>query len=110
MAAKNEYTRVLEIMAQQLTAAQRHNKLTSIQVISEDRELIQHIDLLLRANAALSRCGRFIAVNPTSHEKQLMAEFDMAIDNLKSYCQWALSNAKPQWQIEAERHGWKKMP
>ena len=109
MAAKNEYTRVLEIMAQQMKAVQRHNKLTSIQVVSEDRELIQHIDLLLRANAALSKCGRFVRLNPTSHEKQVVAEFDMASDNLKSYCKWALSNAKPQWQVLAERHGWEKM-
>ena len=100
MAVKNEYAKVLEILAQQMKGVQRHNKLVAIQVVSEDSELVRLLSACITAYIEASR----------SYQQSVRDTYRETHDNLRSYCQWALSNAKPQWQIEAERHGWKKMP
>ncbi|MCX9108160.1 hypothetical protein OKT22_03840 [Providencia rettgeri] len=79
------------------------NNLDKIKNKTEDQSLIKYIEFVVsELTAAYNRSSS----KARSTLMNLSKANNEDIKNLIEYCNAALKNEKPEWQVEAERQGW----
>lgn len=97
-----EYQQVIEACTSIASLSQFQNKLNKVFVATEDPTLKK---LLLPVVAKLNETFR----NSSSSAASRKAQLNMLVEPYKSlhyYCNRCIQEAKPQWQVIAEKHGW----
>lgn len=108
----NEYQKVLVILQESATISSKTNKLLKIEITTEDHTLAILVRTLLDRYKWHVPPGRYRRADrvpdgfPTSHKEWLIS-IRVPKRDLENYCMNTLAKEKPQWQILAERHGWK---
>jgi hypothetical protein len=97
----SSYEKTLSSLKEIKTAASHLTALGKIRATSEDKNLIQAIDALVR-ELQVSHARSKTKSTPFSLETTTAPE---AL-NLIRYCKQAIASKKPEWQILAERNGW----
>jgi hypothetical protein len=98
-----EYAKVLEILLDISTSKQKINRLTKIWSLTEDDDLKELIAITNRH------------IEPRAHRKNtesvehIIREEDPKFSQIINYCHACIKSEKPQWQIIAERNGWRKL-
>jgi hypothetical protein len=109
-ADKKEYQQVVIILKEQSTPSAKHNKLLKIFVTTEDLSLRERLDLVIKGYSAYVQpraCrSKHIEGLPDNYSEWIPFIREL-IKPLIDYCEDILENVKPQWQIVAERNGWK---
>lgn len=100
----NIYNKVLIELNKQCSFKSQYNNLVKLQYSSEDRQLRNLISVWLnvldsaesyRVRRLALKCQETLNIN--AYIKQ----------NLVDYCNECIMSKKPEWQILAERYGWK---
>ncbi|WP_125470203.1 hypothetical protein [Achromobacter aegrifaciens] len=100
---KSSYSKVLEALNVSASPPTRANKLIKIQMEAEDSALHTH----LAAAVETLRSSRYVdGVDPRSSGEILDLEH-AHWKPLRQYCEQSLASGKPEWQLIAERNGWR---
>ncbi len=97
----SSYEKTLNSIKEIKTAASHLTALGKVRATSEDKNLVQAIDALVRELQS-SHAGSKNKSTPFALEASTAP---VAI-NLIRYCNQAIGSKKPEWQILAERNGW----
>jgi hypothetical protein len=97
----SSYEKTLSSLKEIKTVTAHLTALGKVRAASEDKNLIQAIDALVRELQS-SRARSKNKSTPFSLEAATVPE---AV-NLIRYCKQAIGSKKPEWQILAERNGW----
>lgn len=106
------YKKVLLELEKETSVMQKYNKLLSYRADTEDSVLVQLIGscllcyLLMNFYLSMDYCKykKFI-----SEFEKLESDLNVHEHNLVEYCNEMVDSLKPEWQILAERNGWKKV-
>lgn len=100
----NVYQKVLVELDKNSSIKSQYNNLVKLMHSTEDKQLRSLIDAWLNVlvNAERYRVGKL-----HNHLAQLLNTNDYIKQNLRDYCNEVIWSKKPEWQILAERYGWR---
>lgn len=100
------YSKILVELGKKQTHKSLHNNLVKYLYSTEDDVLksllmqyIKHFDGIISYSAAKMVLKTQSLIQESIHDR----------DNLMQYCNQVIMSKKPEWQIIAERNGWRKI-
>ena len=102
----NIYRSILTELSKVSSPKVRHNKLVELKYKTEDIEVINRIDDLLPLLRQLDDAIKRKLPSSASHYREHIKYIE---EQLKVYCNRALSTEEPEWMIIAKRNGWAKI-
>jgi hypothetical protein len=96
------YKQVIETCTSITTTSNFINKLNKVHVATEDQQLKNYLAQVLWH---LSDSYRYLTPAEATRPR-LLGTYSEPFRSLLHYCNQCAANAKPQWQIVAEQHGW----
>jgi hypothetical protein len=92
---KKDYIDTIEALTTSASVTSIRNKLSKVRARTEDRKLIDFLDVAIRRlDSSSSRATDSLNLSHQEYGK------------LHRYCRTTVDLMKPQWQILAERNGW----